>query len=309
MASQNFLHDKLISSFPNVQVQNYDSNSNDHQFYKECFNALLDNFSTVDFGRVVFVSLSGSRMYNTRVPQDPSILQDIDTVGIFCAPIKKYLGLYKSQIQQTVTNNKSAHKLLVEEAGQKGTVDYYFHEIEKFCQMLIDSNPTGVELLFACDEKLCLQDVNAWTIVHEMRKQFISKQLVKKYMGFAKQQLILAVSKYDSDEKKASRKALYTGFRVACEGVRLAKGKELKVVWKKFENEEEETVWQTMIKIRTGEVLHSAAVSKIKELIQFLEQEAKQLKSYQELPDDVSEETKRKLDEWVVSVRLSQLNK
>lgn len=118
--------------------------------------------------------------------------------------------------------------------------------------------------------------------------------------------MTIAVKKHDVDDRKASRKALYTAYRVCAEAMRVAHGKEPKVSWRNCVEPEETQVWETMLEIRRGVVMFQGAVSKVNEMLNFLDNETKNLSSYNQLPNDISDETKKKLDRWFISLSLPE---
>ena len=165
-----------LSQFSELQVFNF--SAAEQQFEQTCFNTLLSHVSSKQIGKILFLSLNGSRLYNTAIPQDPSAVQDVDMVGIFCAPVDLKLSLFKTvSVPQTITNNKQPTKLWV--LQDKCNVDYYFHEIEKLCNMLLESNPTGVELLFGNENKLFLCDPS-WLQLLQLKCDFLTRTLVKR---------------------------------------------------------------------------------------------------------------------------------
>jgi predicted nucleotidyltransferase len=160
--------------------------------------------------------LWGSRSHNTH-----KVDSDWDYSGIYIADTNSLLGL--EPIQETCTNGENGPK-----------PDYQFHEIGKFCRLLLVGNPAIVETLF--DDKVVVPDggfKHYWDWLVEHKNLFLSVQTMEQYRGYAFGQLLKLKNKKrvhttggDYNEKWA-----YHLMRLIKDGQRIANG-EPPVVWK-----------------------------------------------------------------------------
>lgn len=118
-------------------------------------------------GKVIFAKVWGSRSHNTHKESS-----DWDFSGVYLAPTESFLGL--KGVAETVTNNENSKP------------DYSFHEAKKFCNLLLVGNPGIVEMLFT--DRLCMETAD-WLSLKKHRKSFLTKAVVRQYLGYAAGQL------------------------------------------------------------------------------------------------------------------------
>lgn len=115
--------------------------------------------------RLLFCKVWGSRSHNTH--HDNS---DWDFSGVFIYPTRSLLGLDRLD-----DNYCSQEK-----------PDCQFHEVGKFANLLIEGNPSILEMLWTDRMTFAEEDWN--TLVHN-RRRFLSKRAVAQYLGYAEGQL------------------------------------------------------------------------------------------------------------------------
>lgn len=128
-----------------------------------------NKFDTIkNNGRLMYHILRGSHLYNLATEKS-----DEDYAGIFLCEPKELLGLGFDYVDQ------------VSDAKHDNT----WYEIGTYLKLLLKSNPTVMEYLFAPKDKI-VGDVHPLFIpILENRNEFISKQLFNPLFGYAKQQL------------------------------------------------------------------------------------------------------------------------
>lgn len=126
-------------------------------------------------GKTIFARIKGSYGHNLQLPTS-----DVDYGIVYVLPTKEILSL--CPIAETFTHTKP---------------DIEAHEVRKFCELLLKGNPSIIEHLFAPKGFPSLTNgpfgvlycTDSWLILQEHRKDFLSAQVVKQYLGYALSQL------------------------------------------------------------------------------------------------------------------------
>ena len=185
--------------------------------------------------RLIFSKVWGSHSHNTNMPGS-----DTDYLGVYVAPTKQIVSLDKPP--QTI-DGKSP--------------DVESHEVEKYCHLLIKGNPSMIEMLWT--EIMCVASPE-WEELRLIRNQFLSCQVVKQYLGYARGQLgrLDAGTRLHTKGGDYNTKWAYHMIRVLGDALQIAKGGEPEV-WK--EGEEHALLMQ----IRNGDFRSEEVVSMAKE--------------------------------------------
>lgn len=127
------------------------------------------NFNKIrNDGRLMYHILRGSHLYNLATEKS-----DEDYAGIYLCEPKEILGLgfdYKDQVSDAKHDNT-------------------WYEVGTYLKLLLKSNPTVMEYLFAPKDKIIGEIHPLFIPIIENRNEFISKQLFNPLFGYAKQQL------------------------------------------------------------------------------------------------------------------------
>lgn len=115
----------------------------------------------------LFGKLWGSRSHNTHRPDS-----DYDFSGVYVVPTKQVLGLEN-------------YKETIEKDGDEKP-DFQFHEVRKFCGLLLKGNPSILEMLYTEREYVSTPE---WDELRSIRDRFLSKSAVDSYVGYMKGQL------------------------------------------------------------------------------------------------------------------------
>lgn len=118
-------------------------------------------------GRLLFAKVWGSRSHNTEKEDS-----DWDFSGVYMVDTRDFLGMTK--VEET----------LAKEGDEKP--DFAFHEVGKFCNLLLVGNPGILEMLYT--EKMCTTSPE-WLALKANRQLFLSKSAVNQYVGYAEGQL------------------------------------------------------------------------------------------------------------------------
>lgn len=116
---------------------------------------------------LIYSYLRGSRMYGTDTPES-----DRDEGGVYLAPSEQLIGLgldYQSEIHNE-------------------TNDIMWYELNKFMNLLLKSNPTVLEALFA-DGECVLYEHPIMAEIKKYRDKFITKECFKPFGGYAVEQI------------------------------------------------------------------------------------------------------------------------
>lgn len=156
---------------------------------------------------LILVGLTGSHAYGlahegytdpeTGETYPPS---DVDTRGVFVVPTRELLKLEKPRV---IVEHKDT--------------DAAYDEVERFMQLCMKGNPERLEMLAA--PKTLVTPEGQLLVDHQ--RMFLSKELVKTYGGYAKQQLYRIESKRQRTSKPVLHliRLMITGIRILEEGV------------------------------------------------------------------------------------------
>lgn len=124
-------------------------------------------------GLLAYEYIRGSHLYGLNVEGS-----DIDTGGIYIAPIEQIIGLgldYQSEISKDPTHH-----------------DDVWYEINKFVSLLLKSNPTVLEALYVPQDKI-ISDVHPFVReILENKELFLTKEVFKPLVGYAYNQIAKA---------------------------------------------------------------------------------------------------------------------
>ena len=130
---------------------------------------MQDSFDSIrKEGRLLYNIVRGSHLYNLNTEKS-----DVDYGGVFICKPNSLLGLgfdYNSQVSDVKHDNT-------------------WYEIGNFLHLLIKSNPTIIEYLFAPKDKI-IGDVHPLFMpILDSKEEFITKQLFNPLFGYAVQQI------------------------------------------------------------------------------------------------------------------------
>ncbi|KAL1512083.1 hypothetical protein AB1Y20_005355 [Prymnesium parvum] len=249
---------------------------------------------------VVHGARSGSYMYNLH-----TAASDEDYHFVFLAPTHELLQLYppSNSFRRAVEASYAADKA--------GEVECTGIELGRFVELLTMGNPGVVELLWLDGAAVArrggwVHEAWPWGELVSRREEFRTLMCVAQYEGFVVDHLWKAREFLSADDEtdgqtKLARfsKAAYNALHKVFEAMRLVRGEDLHV---ELRGEE----LQLVRRLRTEQLVGDLAPSSVLELI---EQRLAELKQAAALA------TKRlhpyadgrKLDEWLLSVRMRQL--
>jgi predicted nucleotidyltransferase len=228
----------------------------------------LTNFllETTFPGKIIFAKIWGSRSFNLQNHDS-----DWDFAGVYVLPLKEIIGI---DSYRDVFN------------GDKP--DFSFYEIKRFCELLLKGNPNFIEMLFTDKNTFETTD---WASLKKIRKEFLCKQAVSQYIGYAEGQLskLRKGSYLHTVGGKQNEKWSYHIIRLLQDAHRIAKG-ESPILWR--EGKEREFLKE----IREGKINS--------DLIQELaEEKIKTIKSIKwEIPEIGNKEF---LEKWLIAIRMS----
>lgn len=224
---------------------------------------------------ILFAKLWGSRSHGTELPES-----DWDFSGVYIAPTKQVLSF--KGIPDSINGKKI----------EKDDPDYEFHEVGKFCTLLMKGNPGIVEMLFT--DRFYVETPE-WEWIRGLRNKFLSKQVVLQYLGYASGQLdkLKDDKSLHSKGGKYNEKWAYHMIRVLQDALRICRGAE-PLVWK--ENGERDF----LMKIRHGEY----SQEEVTRTANNIRAEIEYAKPWSALPDIGDDKA---LEDWLVSVRLRHL--
>lgn len=128
--------------------------------------------------RIILEGYRGSITHGTYVPsEDPNSVDDIDTIGIFVAPISYYCGL------ESVKDPGFDSAEIME-----GKYDRVYYDVRKFFRLLLQGNPNVVSLLWLNQEHYIKRTEFAKTLLKN-RDLFVSKQAFYRFTGYARGQM------------------------------------------------------------------------------------------------------------------------
>jgi predicted nucleotidyltransferase len=290
-------------TYPKLHVYNQEKHvTNSDPAVCKILSEFLDNAGPLFYQNLAFISLGGSRLYNTVVDKGLSEI-DVDVTAIYLCETRQLLGLdekKKDFLIPCITNNDST-------ASKNDVIDYTVYEISRFVHLLLTGNPTAVELLFGNEKKLYLttNDVidREWELLIQQRKHFITKELIRNMMGYAKSQLASAVKRRDQEDTPHSRKALYHAIRVVHEASRIVRGDEPMV-----HLNDDDPIRDKILEIRVGKMPFQTGKSLYHDILSELERDIAVSDGYYatNLLSHVSIETKEWLHEWMIRLRTSK---
>lgn len=118
-------------------------------------------------GLLLYKYIRGSHAYGLNVPES-----DIDTGGVYLAPMDKVLGLGYDYQEQVASERN----------------DDVYYEFKKFMNLLMKSNPTALESLFV-DDEFVLYEHPIITELKKHRQEFITKECFNAFGGYAISQI------------------------------------------------------------------------------------------------------------------------
>lgn len=137
---------------------------------------------------ILLAGVTGSTVYGLSTPAS-----DIDTFGIFVAPLSNVLGL---------NSVAATSKTIVFKNPQP---DATFHEVGKYCRLALQGNPTLLELLYLPAYTV---QTGAGKQLVELREAFLSTNTVfSAYGGYALSQAKKLAAKSNKGELVANRAA------------------------------------------------------------------------------------------------------
>lgn len=234
-------------------------------------------------GEIIFAKISGSRSYNLALSTS-----DVDFGGVYVCPTSKLFGMDGIQDSWERTDG--------------GKPDYAFHEVGHFCRLLLKGNPNIVEMLFVKENKW--QGGNGYWSELTMRenclngvnnpKRFLSRQVVKQYLGYIGGQLerlrkSQGVRRLHTAGGKQTEKWCYNIVRLGMDAYNIAQGLE-PVVFKEGEQRE------ILMNIRQGSFTSEEIENKILNCINLIEG----LRPWNNLPEYGD---KQFLEDWLVKIR------
>ena len=115
---------------------------------------------------VIFRGVWGSRAFGTAVAGS-----DTDIRGVFVPPPREYATL--SGVSETVADER------------QNTV---YYAARRFCELLAESNPAALELLWL-PEECVLKRTPAWEVLVAHRREFVTRKAVASHSGYASAQI------------------------------------------------------------------------------------------------------------------------
>ena len=128
---------------------------------------------TIDYLRknnmIIYEYVRGSNMYHLNLPGK----SDIDKGGVFICPKEMLLGLRSGYVEQ-VSDEKN---------------DTVFYEFGRWIELLMKSNPTALESLYAPDDCIIGEMHPIIKFIRDNRDSFLSKECFKTFYGYAVSQI------------------------------------------------------------------------------------------------------------------------
>lgn len=119
-------------------------------------------------GLLLYEYVRGSTLYGTNIETS-----DIDTSGVFLAPVEQILGL-GFDYQELIADDRN---------------DNTWYEMTKYMRMLLKSNPTVLESLFIPEDKIIGNVDPIMQLLLDNRDQFVSKECFAPFGGYAIEQI------------------------------------------------------------------------------------------------------------------------
>jgi len=133
----------------------------------------------------IFLTLAGSRAHGTA--RDDS---DIDVRGVCVAPLPVRLALFSAfeQYEGPLDARLLAAVQMHVKAERAPKTECVVFDLAKFVKLCAEANPNALEVLFA-DERDWIVETPAFRRLHAMRREFLTKQVQAKFLGYAMAQL------------------------------------------------------------------------------------------------------------------------
>lgn len=225
----------------------------------------------VRLGPVVIACLCGSRRYNLDLPgsdRDLLVIYTAEDPGDFPALVKN----------PPLTRP-----------------DYTIVEVGKFTEMLLDGDPCMVETLFLNGNPTLLRATPLWTYLEDMRRKFLSRRLVHKYLSDATGRAGLAAVRKGTKASR-HRKILYIAFRLLANALQAARGEDLQV-WRRTSSLEHDMI----MGLRRGDSTVALMLEEA-EVLAAEVQSALAAAAVDSLPETPAPETLAKLQLWLQDV-------
>lgn len=132
------------------------------------------------FGRLLYLSKHGSRLYGTNIETS-----DEDFVGIFIANKDYQLG-FKSveEVDCSIVDKDVSGK------NTKDAIDIKVYELRKFLKLMMENNPNIVDLYFSHTNKdAVIYNNGLLDNFFKHPEWFLNRRLLMSFMGYAKSQL------------------------------------------------------------------------------------------------------------------------
>lgn len=228
---------------------------------------------------IILDGVVGSNAYGLATPES-----DVDRLGIYLEPTKSFLGLLPPTPKSSTTVTNSPDRTL--------------HELGKFVKLALQMNPTVTELLWLPEYTT---QTHVGRALVKRREQFLSSKLTRAaYLGYATQQLIRLRDRGDgsfgSDLRKRTEKHARHIYRLVLQGFEMWSTGSLTV---KMEPEHVQNCREFGADVAGGNV--SAAEQAIKQAEEMFDSTESVLPEY---PDQQNQ-----IDQWLVDVRLHQLDR
>ena len=115
-------------------------------------------------GRLIYAKIWGSHSHNTQTERS-----DVDYLAVYANTPQELLSL--SPPRETWDHKKP---------------DVQAHEVRKFARLLMKGNPGVIETLFTERGEYV---TNEWQELRALRQSFLSRNVVKQYLGYAEGQM------------------------------------------------------------------------------------------------------------------------
>ena len=204
------------------------------------------NTKLKDFGRLIFLTITGSKLYGTSTPES-----DNDYVGVFILNKKYILGFNTvREVDCSIKDKDKSGK------NTKDAIDIKVYELKHFLKLSMNNNPNIIELLFV---KEPIFNTLEFKIFQDNYKLFINQRAYHTFKGYAIQQfkkgimkvenynlinkVLEILNKYDDDlvlgvvvEKESLLKKCDKGKIIELSGLSIHKNKFLKQVKEMLNN-------------------------------------------------------------------------
>lgn len=156
----------------------------------------------------ILVTFRGSIAHGMHNP-NPDSIDDIDTIGIFVAPVDHYLGM--KPVKETMTH-------------MEGRIDHVQYELRHFTRLATNCNPNVMTIL-ECD--MVISSNWAGDMLRKNKEMFYSKKAFPAFEGYAHSQLQRMERNVFEGYQGKKRKKLFAEFGYDCKNaahaIRLAR--------------------------------------------------------------------------------------